>query len=181
MKRNKHDQQLTGTPKMRNISRHSNTGNRLVYSGYWKPQLHFVTHMIHTSNTGHNTSFGIYSSKDLRHENNWNNVLKETLTSTQGCRRKKKSCNSVAWSRLFVKGKKQEVIQEDTFHALNSFLYLSFMGLWIAANTSAAAVSDSHTGLASTPVINSKDLSLRLRQDRRRWIRLPSSFTESFI
>lgn len=106
---------------------------------------------------------------------------KKTLTSTQGCRRKKKSCNSVAWSRLFVKGKKQEVIQEGTFHALNSFLYLSFTGLWIAANTSAAAVSDSHTGLASSPVINSKDLSLRLRQDRRRWIRLPSSFTESFI
>lgn len=119
-------------PKMLNISRHSNTGEWLVHSDYWKPQLHLVTHINHTSNTSRNTSFGIYSSKDLRHENNWNNVLQKTLTPTQRCWRKKKSCNSVAWSRLFVKGKKQEVIREDTFHALNSFLYLSFMGLWIA-------------------------------------------------
>lgn len=68
--------------------------------------------------------------------------------------------DSVSW---FLRGEnKQELYRRATFHSLNSLWYSSFMGLWIAANTSAAARSDSHMGLTSRPAINSKDLSQRL-------------------
>lgn len=54
-----------------------------------------------------------------------------------------------------------------TFHSRNSLRYSTFMGLWIAANTSAAVRSDNHTGLTSRPAINSKDSSPRDSQWRR--------------